>query len=253
MLIVPALSFAEPAGADKAIGEVVFVKGKVTVASNAGAEKMAVLQMPVFRNDKIASGGESKIQIRFSDGSVIWLGENSEIVMDEYVYVPNDKNNVSFAMRMIRGACRIATGAITTLNPDRFKVRTRMATVGIRGCELGIGGGVGGNDVYVLKLGKGESVFIVTTSNGQPVMNVITGESLPIDEAVRKVVNIDRPGTIVSVTDGRGFSQRQLSPEEISRFGRMTTQEPTAQYDAIQSPDGSVFSVTPRSAGGRSQ
>jgi len=48
------------------------------------------------------------------------------------------------------------------MNPDRFKVTTRMATIGIRGCELGFKITKESENVYVINLAGKETVRITT-------------------------------------------------------------------------------------------
>lgn len=251
ILIVPILAVvgnaAEPA--DKAIGEVNFARGKVSIVSDAGVDRTVVVKAAVYRNDKVSCGAGSKLEIRFTDDSIISLGENSEIVVDEYVYAPDKKkDDVSFAMRLFKGACRLATGAITKLNPERFKVHTRMATVGIRGCELALKCKPSTSDVYVIKLGKGETVMVETTSNGKPVMDLATGRMLDIDVATRRVVNVDRPGTVVSIVEGKGFSQNTFEPAEIDAVTRDTSHLSPARYDSVYGSDSSTIQPLPPKA-----
>lgn len=251
VLLIPALVagvYAADQAAGKAIGEVTYLKGKVSIFNAAAVERVAVLKMAVFLNEKVSCGAGSKVEIRFNDESVISIGEQSEMVVDQYVYSPDAKKEVSFVMRMFKGVCRIATGAITKMNPDRFKVHTRMATVGIRGCDLGISSKQEKDDVYVIKLGKQETVVVETTSNGKPMMDMATGKALVIDDAVRKVVNVERAGCVVSVTEGKGFIQRELNAGEMNELTRGTSHAPAARYEPVFGSDLSTIEFKPEKA-----
>jgi len=251
ILLVTGVHAADPAvkAAGNAIGEISFSGGKVVVISAAGVERPATFNSPIYLNDKIVSGPGSKLEVTFSDKTVISLGENSEIIVDEYVFAPDRQKDVSFAMRFIRGACRIVTGAITKLNPERFKVHTRMATVGIRGCEIAVTGKAEKNDVYIMQLGKTELVAVEGTSNGKPIMDLATGRSLEIDEATRKVVNVDRTGTAVTIIEGKGISEREVEPGEIDVLLRGTSHMPAARYEPVFGADGSLIRLQPEKQG----
>lgn len=247
VMMVMSAKAADPAvkKADSAIGEISFTGGKVSAVSATGVERSLMIKSAIYLNDKIVCGPGGKLEIIFSDKSVMSLGENSEIVIDEYIYAPDRKKDISFGMRFIKGACRIVTGAITKLNPERFKVHTRMATVGIRGCDIGIAGEDQKNDIYVLGLGKDETVGVETTSNGKPVMDMATGRSLDIDAATRKFVNVDRPGTVVAIVEGQGFQQRVATPAELDMFLNVTSHMPAARYDPVFSSDWSTIQLRP--------
>lgn len=249
VLAIGAYSAAAATNAvEKPIGEVAFSKGKASIVSTSGVERAAAVKTAIFRNERISCGAGGRLEIRFSDDSVVLLGENSEIVVDEYVYAPVQKENLSCVMRLFKGACRIVTGAITKLNPDRFKVHTRMATIGVRGCELGIRCQPGSSDVYVIGLGKGETVVVETTSNGKPLMNIENGRKLPVDAATLKVVNVDRTGVVVSTVEGRGFLQRSFEPGEIDALAKDTSHMPVARYESIHSPGWSIIRLRPSEA-----
>ncbi|MEI6808713.1 MAG: FecR domain-containing protein [bacterium] len=239
---------AEDNSADKAIGAVTYVRGKVSIVNSAGAERVALVKAAIFLNEKISCGAGSKMEVRFIDDSVLSVGEQSEMVVDQYIYSPDAGKDVSFVMRMLKGACRLTTGAITKLNPDRFKVRTRLATVGIRGCELGIVCKPEKDDVYVIRLGKEESVVIDTTVNGNPVMDMATGQALEIDAATRKVVNVNRSSSVVTVVAGKGFVQREFNVGEMDELTKGTSHMPAARYDTVYTSDAAVIQLKPMHA-----
>lgn len=233
---------------DKAIGAVTYARGRVSIVNQAGVERMASSKAAIFLNEKISCGTGSKMEVRFIDDSVVSIGEMSEIVVDKYVFLPESRKDVSFAMRMLKGSCRIATGAITKLNPERFEVRTRLATVGIRGCELGIVCKSEKDDVYVIRLGKNELVVVDTTVNGKPVMDMATGHELEIDAAITKIVNVDQHGSVVTVVAGKGVTQREFNVGELDDLMKNTTHLPAARYDTIYSSDSSIIQLKPSKA-----
>lgn len=87
---------------------------------------------PAYMQELVETGDESAIVIVFADGSKLTLGENSEAVIDEFVYDPA-ANTGNQAIKLTKGAFRYVSGA---LPKENVKIVTPPATLGIRGTEL---------------------------------------------------------------------------------------------------------------------
>lgn len=118
------------------IGQVVGLDGSATATPQGGQARALALKAPVFQNETLRTEAASRVQILFGDDSMFAQGENSEVVLDEYVFDPKAKEKNSFSARVGRGSFRAVTGKITELNPAKFKVTTGRSTIGIRGCGL---------------------------------------------------------------------------------------------------------------------
>ncbi|MDZ4198568.1 MAG: FecR domain-containing protein [Kiritimatiellia bacterium] len=117
------------------IGSVIALQGRATATSGNDARNLA-LRAEVFAGDSLRTEPGSRVQILFVDDSLFSQGENSETLLDEYVFDPDAREKNSFKARVGRGAFRVVTGKITELNPDRFQIQTGRSTIGIRGCGL---------------------------------------------------------------------------------------------------------------------
>jgi hypothetical protein len=87
---------------------------------------------PAYMQELVETGDESALLIVFADGSKLTLGENSECVIDEFVYDPSAKTG-NQAIKLTKGAFRYVSGA---LPKENVKIDTPPATLGIRGTEL---------------------------------------------------------------------------------------------------------------------
>ena len=231
------------------IGTVTFLKGNAVALGVDNRERELRLRSQIFVDDKLVCGEDGKVDVTLDDGSVVSLGAISEMVIDEYVYDPGGRNKSGCALRFANGFFRIVTGAITALNPDRFKVRSRLATIGIRGCETGFRSADGRDDVYIMELGANESVVIETTANGAPMTDVVTGRELPVAPDNRRVVNVDRAGFHASIIVGKGPSISSTSTSDLKELREQTSHLPLARYDLLQKPGGSVLILRPDGAG----
>lgn len=85
----------------------------------------------VYMNELIETDDESAVEIKFSDGSKLTVGENAKVVIDAYVYSPGGES--SHAITLTKGAFRFLSGSIPK---ERVSIKTPTVTIGIRGTEL---------------------------------------------------------------------------------------------------------------------
>ena len=100
-------------------------------------KKIAVhLGMKLEEKDKLLTGKTSKLQIIFNDETIITIGKSSKFSIEEYFYEENYEPSLKFGL--IQGAMRTITGKIGKIAPQKFKVKTKTATIGIRGTNFTI-------------------------------------------------------------------------------------------------------------------
>lgn len=236
-----------PRKAGKGIGEATVVRGEVHLLDTAMRRRSIIPGTRISLQDTIETGAASRLVIKLDDGTSISQGEKSVVIIDEYFCSPNDKEKTRFAMRFVQGVCRVVSGLITDINPRRFKVHTRMTTIGIRGCELAFRTRVDRDDIYILGLSDQEYVRIDTTKDGRTIMNVSTGKVLPPDNAVKTFIEVRETGTRVSVVRGKGVEKAKISGGELRDLKGETSHLAPARYDMLQKPDGAVLTIQPRS------
>ena len=86
----------------------------------------------VYTNDVIATENESSLSITFADQSVLRLGNNTEMVLDRFVY-DADKDSVETVINIGKGFFRYTGGAVSEKQAD---IKTPVATLGIRGTRF---------------------------------------------------------------------------------------------------------------------
>lgn len=123
-------AFAKPTH----IGTVKTAKGNVSVIRD-NVQKTADIGFQVFQNDLIRTGNDGAAGVIFIDNTVLSLGPDTELVMDEYVFAPQ-KNKLAMIVRMIKGTASYLSGIIGKQSPDNVKFKTPEATIGIRGTKF---------------------------------------------------------------------------------------------------------------------
>jgi len=89
----------------------------------------------IFFGDTIISKNKSNAQILFLDQTVLTLGEETELTIDEFVYDPNSQDG-SFVSTVKTGTVKFITGQISKKNPDNLEVKVPAGTLGARGTEF---------------------------------------------------------------------------------------------------------------------
>ncbi len=129
-LLIVGLLCGMPTQAQQAAGQVERQKGMAS-RSAAGDTSDLAQGGRVFVGDEIRTGPGARLQIRFDDQSMLTLGENAHITIDQFVYAPSGDSNQ--ALNILRGVFRFATGQIGKLTPRKVAFTTPVAVIGIRG------------------------------------------------------------------------------------------------------------------------
>ena len=117
-------------GAEK-VGLAEVVKNTVT-ASESG--KLAVSD-PVFAAEQISADANSHGEIKLNDDSLVIVGENSSVSLDDFVIEGEGFRTAT--LKVAKGAFRFITGSSPK---NAFKIETPLSTIGVRGTVF---------DVYV--------------------------------------------------------------------------------------------------------
>ena len=86
-------------------------------------------------NDLLKTG-EGKLGITFVDDTKLQMTENSKVLVDEFVYDPNQKDAGKLAIKVASGTARYASGQIAKNDPSKVKIQTPTATVSVRGTDF---------------------------------------------------------------------------------------------------------------------
>jgi hypothetical protein len=119
---------------EEPIGKTKTGKGDVSVIRNGKVIPVNIGDK-LYPKDIIRTGAKSSVGIIFEDNTILSLGPKSEIVIDEYIFVP-EKGMLSMIIRMIKGTAAYISGIIGRQSPESVKFQTPDATIGIRGTEF---------------------------------------------------------------------------------------------------------------------
>jgi len=115
------------------IGNIMAFKGHVDILRDT-KKISAKMGMEINQKDKVLTQKSSRVQIMLKDKTVITVGSNSEFSFDEYFF--DGTKNSKIKMSATKGFFRSLTGKIGKVAKKNFKLKTKSATIGIRGTDF---------------------------------------------------------------------------------------------------------------------
>ena len=89
----------------------------------------------IYLGETILSGENSGAQLLLLDQSTFTIGSDSEVVMDTFIYDP-ENNDGKIVSTVKKGSLKVISGLISKKNPDNLTVEVPEGTLGSRGTEF---------------------------------------------------------------------------------------------------------------------
>ncbi|MFH1216660.1 MAG: FecR domain-containing protein [Pseudomonadota bacterium] len=115
-------------------GSVKNVQGTVTV-EREGTAIPAEKGMKIYARDLIVTGADGAVGVILQDNTIFSLGADSKLVLEEYVFSP-DEGRFSLFAKMIKGTFVYLSGVMGKLSPESIKLETPVGTIAIRGTRF---------------------------------------------------------------------------------------------------------------------
>ncbi|MBD3661571.1 MAG: FecR domain-containing protein, partial [Arenibacter algicola] len=128
---------AGEAATSEVIGRVTAMTGEVTVIRADGTRVTLEVGESMYMGDILETGADAGVGILLADGTAVSMGDNARMVLDEMVYDPGTQEG-SLALSVLRGVFTVVSGEVSKTDPEAMLVHTPMATIGIRGTQVGI-------------------------------------------------------------------------------------------------------------------
>ncbi|MBU1610411.1 MAG: FecR family protein, partial [Proteobacteria bacterium] len=199
---------------------------------------------PVFAGDIVRTQGDSALEIRFLDDTVLAQGENSVLDLDEYVFDPASGDG-NLAFKLLEGSFRSVTGAIVDHHPENFSLVSPLATIGIRGTTtahtIPHSWNPGAQETHLVLVYDGKPVFVIPMGDGETRLIDASGHRVDISAIGTSQV------TVMTLAEFRYYEQ--LSTEQLSQHAP-EFESPTDIINAIPGTD-QPFTGEPGESGER--
>ena len=160
----------------------------------------------IYLNETIFSGAGSGTQILLLDQSTFTIGEDSEVVMDTFVYDPAT-NEGKIVASVKQGSLKVISGLISKNNPDNLTVEVPEGTLGSRGTEFQTIVSKGKTDTLLIGPGKNNTL-------GMRPGAVLVGNSLG-------QTLLDNPYSVTSMTKGKAPGQaKKITKNQLKKFNK---------------------------------
>lgn len=186
-----------------AIAQVTYIEGNVLLTNKLqkGFKKVP-LGLEIVSSDIINTYKKGKVKLVFNDGTIIVVGKNSTFSVENYLYDNKKKNLSNAKFKLSKGLFKVITGAIGKLNPDKFKLKTATATIGIRGTTIyadqkrvAFTQGKG----FIVDLKKRKQVSIKAGQMSYTLKGKVPTKPIPITKNFQQVINYLDRGTITKI------------------------------------------------------
>lgn len=125
-----------PAQAQSQVGVSAAVRGTVEVNS-AGVSRAPLSGEAMLLGDRVRTQAQSGMQVLLLDESVFTVGERNDLVIDRFVYDP-DQGVGEIAARSTQGFLRFVSGGVGAIAPENVTLTTPSATIGTRGTSVDV-------------------------------------------------------------------------------------------------------------------
>lgn len=117
------------------IGTINSIKGEAKIL-RANELLDAELDMEIEKKDIISTKTDSSIRIVLNDDTIVTIGKDSTLNIEEFIFDEKKTENSMTDLNFVKGAFHTITGKIGKINPSKFKLKTKSASIGIRGTEI---------------------------------------------------------------------------------------------------------------------
>ena len=139
---------------ESVIGTIKTLKGTVSIVRN-DKTFTADFGFKLNQNDTIRTDPNASVEVIFNDKTLLSLGPDSELIINEYVFTPK-QGKFSIVLKILKGTAAYVSGLIAKLSPESVRVETPTASIGIRGTK------------FVVKVGNQKSSFDSYYENDEP-------------------------------------------------------------------------------------
>ena len=130
-VLAAVIAAGAPFAAHAASGEFTFVVGEVSLQKANGQRVTPARGTAVDPGDRITTGANGMAQLTMVDQARLSLRPSTQFVIE--AYPANRESDQGGILNLVKGTLRTFTGLLSANNRERYVMKTRVATVGIRG------------------------------------------------------------------------------------------------------------------------
>jgi len=194
ILITLLLSLASSLSqAATSVGEVTLVIGEVSAMRPDGSSLPMKRGELIYAGDVLETADGGHVHVRFVDGALVSVRPSSRLVIEQYE--ESAGSPVAIKFKVEKGVIRSITGKWGQANPEKFRLNTPVAAIGVKGTD------------FVVKVDGDATQAAVFT--GSIAMSALT------PECAQTLGPCDTANTLTLASDMKGV-MLQLAPQQSS-------------------------------------
>lgn len=119
---------------ENAIGYVKVKSGEASISSSNGIIA-AEVGTPLHLGNVLKTGENGSLGVTFKDNTMVSLGPDTEVTIDEYLFAPAN-GELKLAASLAKGTLQYISGVIAKLRPEAVSVKTPTGIIGVRGTRF---------------------------------------------------------------------------------------------------------------------
>jgi hypothetical protein len=135
LIVAAAVFAAASAEAAEPIGQIKTATGAVSV-ERAGKSTPLAIGDRVYESDTVVTGAGT-VGITFADNSMMALGPQSRLALDQFAFNPTTHDG-RFDASLAKGTLTVKSGQIVKQTPEAMRIKTPAALLGVRGTEFAV-------------------------------------------------------------------------------------------------------------------
>jgi hypothetical protein len=117
------------------VGKVALAVGEVTRIAGDGTRSVVKSGDSLHEQDRLVTGGDALVMVVFVDQARLSLRPDTEVLIRRYRIDPSGADT-RLDMELIRGTVRQISGEAARRQPERYRLNTPIATIGVRGTDF---------------------------------------------------------------------------------------------------------------------
>ncbi len=134
LLAASALAVSASQAQEAPIGYVKTASGEASLVAS-GKIIEAIPGTPIELGHVLKTGKQGSLGVTFKDNTLISLGPDTELTVDEYLYAPA-KGDLKLGARIAKGTLNYTSGVIAKLKPEAVILNTPTGNIGVRGTHF---------------------------------------------------------------------------------------------------------------------
>lgn len=202
--LAPAMAANPPPAA---VGKATLVIGQAYLVSDAG-EVLAMDRGSVVRvGDRIETGANGHVHLRFTDGGLVSVRPDSRLQIQKYSYSEGQPEAGGIKFKLEQGVVRSITGAWGEAARERFRLNTPLAAIGVKGTDFVVSANA---NTTLASVYAGAIVIAPLLGDCQATLG-------PCVTGAERLLTQDMKGQMVSLVGQQGTPQLVASVDMLGR------------------------------------